>query len=57
MTSWIGPRGLSVLIFFGIIALALALVGWFQRNGAVLPPLPNFSSQTAVHLIVGGIAR
>jgi hypothetical protein len=57
MTSWIGPRGLSVLIFFGIIALALALVGWFQRNGAVVGPLPNFSSQTAVHLIVRGIAR
>jgi hypothetical protein len=57
MTSWIGPRGVSVLIFFAIIALALALVGWFQRNGAVVGPLPNFSSQTAVHLIVRGVAR
>jgi hypothetical protein len=56
MTSWIGPRGLSVLIFFAIIALALALVGWFSRN-TVVPPLPNFSSQTAVHLVVGGITR
>jgi hypothetical protein len=56
MTSWIGPRGLSVLIFFGIIALALALVGWFSRN-SVIPPLPSFSSQTTVHLIVGGTVR
>ncbi len=56
MTSWIGPRGLSILIFFGIIALALALVGWFSRN-TVIPPLPNFSSQAALHFIVGGTAR
>ena len=55
MTSRIGPRGLSVLIFFAILALALALVGWFQRNGAVVGPLPNYSSQTAVHLVVGRI--
>jgi hypothetical protein len=57
MTRLIGPRGLSVLIFFAVIALALALVGWFQRNGAVVGPLPNFSSQTAVHLVVGRIIR
>jgi len=57
MTSQIGPRGLSVLIFFAIVGLALALIGWFQRNGAVVGPLPNFSSQTAVHLIVLGITR
>ena len=57
MTRLIGPRGLSVLIFFAIVALALALVGWFQRNGAVVGPLPNYSSQMAVHLVVGGISR
>ncbi len=57
MTRLIGPRGLSVLIFFAVVALALALVGWFTRNGAVVPPLPNFSSQTAVHLVVGRITR
>ena len=57
MTRPIGPRGLSVLIFFAIVALALALVGWFQRNGAVVGPLPNYSSQMAVHLVVGGISR
>jgi hypothetical protein len=55
MTSRIGPRGLSVLIFFAVIGLALAIVGWFQRNGAVVGPLPNYSSQTAVHLVVRGM--
>jgi hypothetical protein len=55
MTRLVGPRGLSVLIFFALIALALALVGWFQRNGGVVAPLPNYSSQTAVHLVVGRI--
>ena len=55
MTRLIGPRGLSVLIFFAIVGVALAIVGWFQRNGAVVPPLPNFSSQIAVHLVVRGI--
>ena len=53
MTRLVGPRGLSVLIFFGLIALALALVGWFSRNSGV-PPLPSFSSLPAVH---GWIAR
>ena len=57
MTRLIGPGGLSVLIFFAVVALALALVGWFTRNGAVVPPLPNFSSQMAVHLVVGRITR
>ena len=57
MTRPIGPRGLSVLIFFALVALALALVGWFQRNGAVVGPLPDFSSQTAVHLVIGRITR
>jgi len=54
MTRLIGPRGLSVLIFFAVVALALALVGWFLRDGAVVGPLPNYSSQTAFH---GGIIR
>ena len=57
MTRLIGPRGLSVLIFFAIVAFALALVGWFQRNGAVVGPLPNYSSQMGVHLVVGRISR
>jgi hypothetical protein len=55
MTSWIGPRGISVLVFFALVALSLALIGWFDRSGAVLAPLPNFSSQTAFHLVVRGI--
>jgi hypothetical protein len=59
MTRLIGPRGLSVLIFFALVALALALVGWFQRNGAQVGPLPNFSSQVVLHVVVGsgGISR
>jgi hypothetical protein len=55
MTSRIGPRGLSVLIFFAVVGVALAIVGWFQRNGAVVGPLPNYSSQIAVHLLVRGM--
>jgi hypothetical protein len=55
MTRLIGPRGLSVLIFFALVALALAIVGWFSRNGAIVAPLPNYSSQTAVHLVIGRI--
>jgi hypothetical protein len=55
MTRLIGPRGLSVLIFFALIALALALVGWFQHNDGVVGPLPSFSSQTAFYPVVGGI--
>jgi hypothetical protein len=50
----VGPRGISVLIFFAFVALALALIGWFSRNTGV-PPLPNFSSLTAVHLVVRGM--
>jgi hypothetical protein len=57
MTRLVGPRGLSVLIFFALVALALALVGWFQRNGAEIPPLPSFSSHAAFHPIVRGLAR
>jgi hypothetical protein len=49
MTGSVGPRGLSILIFAGLIALALALVGWFQRGGAVVGPIPSFSSQTVFH--------
>jgi hypothetical protein len=48
MTGRVGPRGLSVLILGGLIALALALVGWFQRGGATVGPLPQYSSQTLV---------
>jgi hypothetical protein len=55
MTGPVGPRGLSVLIFVGLVALALALVGWFQRGGAVVGPLPSYSSQTAFHPVGGGI--
>ena len=42
-----------------LVALALALVGWFQRNGAQVGPLPNFSSQAVLHVVVGsgGISR
>jgi hypothetical protein len=48
MTGSVGPRGLSVLIFFALVALALAFVGWFSRN-SVVPPLPSFSSLAAFH--------
>jgi hypothetical protein len=51
----IGPRGLSVLIFVGLVALALALIGWTQRHGGVVAPLPSYSSQTAFHPVSGGI--
>jgi hypothetical protein len=48
MTRLVGPRGLSVLIFAALVALALAIVGWYSRNSGV-PPLPNFSSLAAFH--------
>jgi hypothetical protein len=44
MTRSIGPRGLSVLIFIGLVALALAVVGWYQRDNGEVQPLPNYSS-------------
>ena len=50
MTSLVGPRGLSVLIFVGLVALALAVVGWTERHGGVVSPLPAYSS-------LGGILR
>jgi hypothetical protein len=56
MTRLVGPRGLSVLIFFALVALALAVVGWTQRHGGVVAPLPAYSSQIAFHLVRGGSA-
>ena len=57
MTRLIGPRGLSVLIFIGLVALALAVVGWYQRNNGVVGPLPSYSSmQIAIHAAGGRIA-
>jgi len=53
MTRLIGPRGLSVLIFFALVGLALAIVGWFRRNSGV-PPLPSYSSLAAFHPVVHG---
>jgi hypothetical protein len=53
MTRPVGPVGLSVLIFAGLVALALALVGWFARNGGVVAPLPSYSSQSAFYYPVG----
>jgi hypothetical protein len=44
MTRLVGPRGLSVLIFIGLVALALAVVGWYQRDNGEVAPLPNYSS-------------
>jgi len=32
MTRPVGPRGLTVLVIVGIIGLALAVVGWTQRD-------------------------
>jgi hypothetical protein len=55
MTRLVGPRGLSVLIFFAVVALALAVVGWYSRNGGVVGPLPNYSSLTTFYQIGGGI--
>jgi hypothetical protein len=58
MTRLVGPRGLSVLIFIGLVALALAVVGWFQRGNGVVQPLPNYSSVLFViaAALVAGIA-
>jgi hypothetical protein len=44
MTRLVGPRGLSVLIFVALVALALAVVGWYQRDNGEVGPLPNYSS-------------
>jgi hypothetical protein len=57
MTRPVGPLGFGVLIFFAIVALALALVGWFQRDGGEVAPLPSYSSQTAFYPVVGGMGR
>jgi len=56
MTRLIGPRGLSVLIFFALVGLALAIIGWFSRNSGV-PPLPSFSSLAAFHPLGHGMTR
>jgi hypothetical protein len=55
MTRLIGPRGLSVLIFFALVALALAVIGWIEHNAGVVPPLPTFSSQATFYPVGGGI--
>jgi hypothetical protein len=57
MTWPVGPRGLSVLIFVALVALALAVVGWTQRHGGEVAPLPNYSSAgVVVHTVGGGTA-
>ncbi|HMD25692.1 MAG TPA: hypothetical protein VKH61_16465 [Streptosporangiaceae bacterium] len=57
MTRLVGLRGLSVLIFIGLVALALAVVGWYQRDNGEVGPLPNYSSmEIAIHAPGGGIA-
>ena len=57
MTRLVGPRGLSVLIFIGLVALALAVVGWYQRDNGEVGPLPNYSSmEIAIHATGVGIA-
>jgi len=55
MTRPVGPYGLSILIFVGLVALALAVVGWFSRGGAQVGPLPSYSSQAAFYPVGGGI--
>jgi hypothetical protein len=55
MSGLVGPRGLSILIFAGLVALALAVVGWTQRHGGVVAPVPSYSSQTAFYPVGGGI--
>jgi hypothetical protein len=57
MTRVIGPRGLSILIFAALVALALAVIGWTQRNGGQVPPLPSYSSLSAFHPVGGWITR
>ena len=56
MTGRVGPRGLSVLIFIGLVALALAMIGWFQRDAGAVAPLPAYSSQAAFHPLGGRVA-
>jgi len=55
MTRPVGPWGLSVLIFFALVALALAVIGWVQHDDGVVPPLPSYSSQTAFYPVGGRI--
>ena len=55
MTGRVVPRGLSVLILIGLVALALAVVGWLQRDGGQVAPLPAYSSQTAFYPVGGWI--
>jgi hypothetical protein len=57
MTRLVGPRGLSVLIFVALVALALAVVGWYQRDNGEVGPLPNYSSVgISVYTVGGGTA-
>ncbi len=57
MTRLVGPRGLSMLIFIGLVALALAVVGWYQRDNGEVGPLPNYSSiEIGIHATGVGIA-
>jgi hypothetical protein len=56
MSGLVGPRGLSVLIFAGLVALALAVVGWTQRNGGEVAPLPSYSSQTTFYPVGGAVS-
>jgi hypothetical protein len=34
MTGSVGPRGLTLLLVAGAVALALAIIGWAQRGTA-----------------------
>jgi hypothetical protein len=38
MSGLVGPRGLGIRLFAGLVALALAVVGWTQRHGGVVAP-------------------
>jgi hypothetical protein len=48
VTGPVGPRGLTVLVFAGMIGICLAVVGWTQRDtGLVAPNVGGLGSSAA----------
>jgi hypothetical protein len=54
MTGSVGPRGLTVLVFVGLVALALAVIGWAQR-GTGRPA--DGAALVVVHVVAPGPGR
>ncbi|HYB49096.1 MAG TPA: hypothetical protein VED20_17355, partial [Streptosporangiaceae bacterium] len=50
MSGPVGPRGLTVLVFAGMIGLCLAAVGWTQRGtGLVAPSVGGLGGSATGH--------